>query len=102
MILVADPYFNEPGHESMMRTPSGQSSSQQYNHSLRYQTLRFAVLQQLCSPPAAFADAIKAHFRLKRAEVEQQCEQWCNEAAAKYKKPIEQLVQQIKAELAKL
>jgi hypothetical protein len=64
--------------------------------------MRFAVLQQLRSPPPAFADAIKAHFRLKRAEVERQFEGWCSEADANHRKPMKQLVDQIKEELAKL
>lgn len=102
MIFVSDPYFNEPGHESSMRTSTGQAASKQYNHALRHHTLRFAVLQQLRSPPAAFADAIRAHFKLKRAEVEQQCNAWCSEADSKSKKSMQQLAQQVKDELAKL
>lgn len=31
LILVSEPYFNEPGYQSSYGTPSGQAASDQYN-----------------------------------------------------------------------
>lgn len=35
MVFVPDPYFNEPGFESSMRTAHGQQASRAYNQSIR-------------------------------------------------------------------
>jgi hypothetical protein len=81
MIFVSDPFFNEPGYESTMHTPHGKAQSASYNRDVRCNTLRLAVLQQLRSPCPTFAEAIRAHFRLKRVEVVAQCDAWRAEDA---------------------
>lgn len=35
MILISDPYFNEPGFESSMTTTAGKEQSRAYNENLR-------------------------------------------------------------------
>ena len=35
MILVPDPYFNEPGYESTMLTPVGKEEGRKYNEQVR-------------------------------------------------------------------
>ena len=35
MILVPDPYFNEPGYESTMLTPAGKEEGRKYNEQAR-------------------------------------------------------------------
>ncbi|KAJ1381839.1 ubiquitin-conjugating enzyme/RWD-like protein, partial [Ochromonadaceae sp. CCMP2298] len=47
LILVPDPYFNEPGYERSRNTPQGQAQSDAYNAHLRTQTARFAILEPL-------------------------------------------------------
>jgi baculoviral IAP repeat-containing protein 6 len=102
MILVVDPYFNEPGHEAYMKTPRGQAASADYNASLRVHTLRFAVLQALRAPAPAFAPAIRSHFRAKRAELAAQCDTWAAEARGGSKQAVRGLAAEVRAELAKL
>ena len=47
LIMVADPYFNEPGYQSSLNTPQGDARSKQYNATIRRGTLHYAVLGQL-------------------------------------------------------
>jgi hypothetical protein len=102
MIFVSDPYFNEPGHESYMKTTRGQQASADYNGTLRYHTLQVVVLQALRNPAPAFAPAIRAHFKAKREELAAQCDAWAAEARGGGKQGMRALAADIKAELAKL
>ncbi|KAL3921596.1 MAG: hypothetical protein SGILL_002668 [Bacillariaceae sp.] len=43
LILVPDPYFNEPGYEHTRGKPRGQSASNSYNTHIRLQTLKWAI-----------------------------------------------------------
>jgi baculoviral IAP repeat-containing protein 6 len=47
LILVADPYFNEPGFERYGNTPQGRQQSELYNKNIRLQTLKFAIAEPL-------------------------------------------------------
>ncbi|KAB1267187.1 Baculoviral IAP repeat-containing protein 6, partial [Camelus dromedarius] len=58
LILVAEPYFNEPGYERSRGTPSGTQSSREYDGNIRQATV------------------IHKHFYLKRVEIMAQCEEW--------------------------
>ncbi|EDO28085.1 predicted protein, partial [Nematostella vectensis] len=56
LILVAEPYFNEPGYERSRGTPSGQQNSQEYNANIRQACVRWAMLEQLRKPSACFKE----------------------------------------------
>ena len=84
LILVADPYFNEPGVEATMNTASGMAASAQYNAYIRVQTLRCAMLDMLQKSPYIFQDAVKLHFALKAHEIKAQCERWATQHAEVY------------------
>ncbi len=51
LILVDEPYFNEPGFESTMHTSEGQKKSKYYNLNIR-QGLNLAVLSISCIMPS--------------------------------------------------
>ncbi|MFT7805918.1 baculoviral IAP repeat-containing protein 6 isoform X6 [Arapaima gigas] len=76
LILVAEPYFNEPGYERSRGTPSGTQSSREYDGNIRQATVKWAMLEQLRNPSACFKEVIHKHFYLKRAEIMAQCEEW--------------------------
>lgn len=76
LILVPEPYFNEPGYERSRGTPSGTQSSKEYNANVCQATVRWAMLEQIVNPCPCFKDVIHAHFYLKRDEVIQQVENW--------------------------
>jgi len=102
LILVPQPYFNEPSYERSMHTSQGKMASAQYNQDIRFQTLRWAVLEQLESPPAGFEEIVRAHFRIKRELVRKQCGEWLEEADRAHKPRVQEVVKKIEARLAAL
>ena len=63
LILVNEPYFNEPGYEETMHTVQGRNKSRQYNQEIREQTIHRAMIDYLRKPPPAFEKTIRAHFK---------------------------------------
>lgn len=63
LILVNEPYFNEPGYEETMHTEQGRSKSRQYNQEIREQTIHRAMIDYLRKPPKPFGMAVLDHFR---------------------------------------
>ncbi|XP_054605954.2 dual E2 ubiquitin-conjugating enzyme/E3 ubiquitin-protein ligase BIRC6 isoform X4 [Nothobranchius furzeri] len=76
LILVAEPYFNEPGYERSRGTPSGTQSSREYDGNIRQATVKWAMLEQIRNPSPCFKEVIHKHFYLKRTEIMTQCEEW--------------------------
>jgi len=72
LILVPEPYYNEPGFED---NPDEQSSNE-YSTNIRYQTIRVAMMEMLQKPVPEFEDVINAHFSLKKKQIIQQCQDW--------------------------
>uniref|UniRef100_A0A914V5Q6 UBC core domain-containing protein n=1 Tax=Plectus sambesii TaxID=2011161 RepID=A0A914V5Q6_9BILA len=97
LILIEDPYYNEPGYESQRGTPEGTRRSNSYNQDVRSNCAKWAILEQLKMPPPAFADVVREHYRLKRDLVKQQLDEW-----QKLDKGIKDSVKNIKSELDKL
>ena len=108
LILVSDPYFNEPGYETMYNSTSGKLQSAQYNEIRRIATIQYGMndyLLQLLYPvlqtrmkngvtsviPASlitsksnhhgkeFEEVVRAHFQLKKEQILVQVQQWRNE-----------------------
>ena len=101
LILVQEPYFNEPGYErtrgnlyfffilfmffcrlifnNNAGTEAGNRASLGYNSEIRYATVRWAILEQIRNPCACFKEVTNAHFWLKRHEIEAQCQQWIDD-----------------------
>jgi Ubiquitin-conjugating enzyme len=92
LILVPDPYFNEPGWEPSRGTPQGTTASTQYNASIRRHTLQYAIhdpLQLAANAISAtvsaasaaaiypeFAEAVIRHFALQAPALEVQLAAW--------------------------
>lgn len=79
LILVSEPYFNEPGYERSRGTPAGTASSIEYDANIRQATVKWAMLEALKKPSLCFKEAIRNHFYLKRKEIKEQCELWAKE-----------------------
>ncbi|GIL78402.1 hypothetical protein Vretifemale_7873, partial [Volvox reticuliferus] len=94
MILVSDPYYNEPGWESQANTAKGRQAAGDYANIQRYNTLAFSILPALemvaqpeskncpLSGGSTFRDVLAQHFRFKRAELLRQCDEWMAEITA--------------------
>ena len=85
LILVPDPYFNEPGWERERGTPRGATNSSNYNSSIRRFTLEAALESHLSAILAKtntypeFEDVMKKHFLEKRSLIEKEIRQWSSE-----------------------
>ncbi|KAL4237916.1 Baculoviral IAP repeat-containing protein 6 [Mactra antiquata] len=79
LILVCEPYFNEPGYERSRGTQSGNASSREYDANIRQATVKWAILEQIKSPPPCFKEVVVKHFWLKRHKILRQCEEWIAE-----------------------
>uniref|UniRef100_A0A336MXH4 CSON002646 protein n=1 Tax=Culicoides sonorensis TaxID=179676 RepID=A0A336MXH4_CULSO len=79
LILVGEPYFNEPGFERSRGTPAATHSSKEYNSNIYQATVRWAMLEQLKNPCPCFKEVIHTHFWLKRNEICTQIENWITE-----------------------
>lgn len=80
LIMVEDPYFNEPGYERSMHTESGKKRAFEYKDNIRYENLRVAILNQIKNPPEGFEDFTKNHFKAKRQEILETAEKWKEES----------------------
>uniref|UniRef100_A0A0C9RVJ5 Dual E2 ubiquitin-conjugating enzyme/E3 ubiquitin-protein ligase BIRC6 n=1 Tax=Fopius arisanus TaxID=64838 RepID=A0A0C9RVJ5_9HYME len=76
LILVPEPYFNEPGYERSRGTSSGAQSSQEYNANVCFATVKWAMLDQIINPCPCFKEVIHTHFWIKRHEIVAQLESW--------------------------
>ncbi|XP_034239276.1 baculoviral IAP repeat-containing protein 6 isoform X4 [Thrips palmi] len=79
LILVPEPYFNEPGYERSRGTPSGNQSSREYNANICTASVKWAMLEQVRNPCPCFKEVIHTHFWFKRREVIKQIEGWIAE-----------------------
>lgn len=64
LILVSDPYFNEPGYERLRGTPQGTESSCDYNAKIQQACVKWAILEQIKRPSACFKEVRKAVTRI--------------------------------------
>ena len=68
LIMVGDPFFNEPGFQSMMGTPQGKRANDGYNCTVREATVRYAMsdmLRRAGEGKTPFAAVIKKHFKVR-------------------------------------
>jgi baculoviral IAP repeat-containing protein 6 len=105
LILVPQPFFNEPGYEQQIGTTQGDRSSKQYNEIIRTGTVEHAIIGQLRSPSVGFEEVIRRHFYLQQDRIVAQCNKWADEAQqtskAHYSRMLK-LIRDMQAEFAKL
>ncbi|KAG1669885.1 hypothetical protein FOA52_002411 [Chlamydomonas sp. UWO 241] len=114
MIIVPDPFFNEPSYERMMSTPQGKAQSKAYNEGIRCYTLHTAVMPAAQAAAGVkpgtglpgwdtFKEAITAYYRAKRADIERTCDAWVAESTSvPHKKSMESTTANIKHALTRL
>ncbi|XP_033739227.1 uncharacterized protein LOC117326577 [Pecten maximus] len=99
LILVQDPYFNEPGFELEIGTEGGKKHSDEYNADCCYNNIKYAMIGQLQNPPPEFADVIKTHFYHKKKKILEEVEGWTNKYS---NRRLGGLLPSLKQELKKL
>ena len=79
LILVENPYFNEPGYEKEMHTLIGKRKSFEYNDFRRKATIKWAMIETLKKTPKEFDEVINNHFKYKKEAIKNSMEKWYNE-----------------------
>jgi len=74
LVLVEEPYYNEPGHECDAGTEQGKQSSALYNEHARLLALR-AALSVAQNPPCGFCEIVASYFARFGPKLVDQCEQ---------------------------
>lgn len=74
LVLVEEPYFNEPGHECDAGTEQGKQSSALYNEHARLLALR-AALNVAHNPPCGFREIVASYFARCGHRLVEECEQ---------------------------
>ena len=80
LILVDEPYFNEPGFEAR---PNAKTMCTEYNQSLQFQTMAVAMVDGLSNTCNELKSVVQTHFRLKKDAILQQCKKWATDAISK-------------------
>jgi ubiquitin-conjugating enzyme E2 O len=81
LVLVEEPYFNEPGHECDVGTEQGRQSSALYNEHARLLSLR-AALSCAQNPPRGFEEIMASYFVRVGPQLLQECEEALREPRA--------------------
>ncbi|XP_065681736.1 uncharacterized protein LOC100214758 isoform X1 [Hydra vulgaris] len=104
LILVSEPYFNEPGYERMRATPQGKQNSCDYNTNIQQATIKWAMIEQIKRPSLCFREIIHRHFLMKQADVISQCERWLAESKQNTRcyESLNNTLAELKIELMKL
>ena len=97
MILVPDPYFNEPGNEGSKNTTEGDKWSADYNEGLRLGTLRHGILGNLRSPPQGCEKIIEDYYRQLAPVVISTAARWTEEASSARKGKFQKLLGELVA-----
>lgn len=102
LILVDEPWYNEPGFEQR----ADDASSNRYSAGLMPHTIKWAMLDQLQHGPEYFQQVIREHFRLRGDYILENCRRWvdwCREKGQSGSaREVQKQLTALEAELAKL
>ena len=92
LILIEEPYFNEPGYEKSIGTKNGMAASKKYNDNIKYQTIKWGMIDLINNPPFIYQDFIINHFKLKKVEIKKVVCEWVKDVStSEIKKLSEEL-----------
>lgn len=77
-LVMDDEVINkEPGYEAIAKTSD---LNQSYCNIVKYNNLKYAMLDMIKHPPKGFEDVVLRHFSLKRHDITQTVENWLTES----------------------
>jgi baculoviral IAP repeat-containing protein 6 len=83
LILVEQPYWNEPGYQLDMARPSRQMEARNYAENIACESVRLGIIDHITSPPAGFEQVVDRHFALRKdyilAMVDKACQDFLPE-----------------------
>jgi ubiquitin-protein ligase len=83
LIMVDEPYFNEPGYEKDIGTDRGKKNSMEYNDNIRYETVRLGMIDILRNKSPEYEDFITEHFKMKKDDIIMTVSKWVDESKNK-------------------
>ncbi|AKI80254.1 ubiquitin-conjugating enzyme E2 [Acanthamoeba polyphaga mimivirus] len=95
LVLISEPYFNEPGYESSRGTDKGNKLSAEYNQTVRFNCMKWAMIDVIKNPVPGFESMIKKHFSIKAPYIKQVCQTWVNEAPNNNKSEYQKLYDEL-------
>lgn len=98
LVLVADPYFNEPGYVGN----GNRAAADSYIQEQRYNTLKYAILPAIQQRPRHFTQVVGSFLQLKRQEILQQCDDWLTGADYYWKGRLQSTISELKAGITSL
>jgi len=81
LILIDNPYFNEPGYEKIMNTPQGDAKSKKYNSNIQSENIRWAMIDQIQNPPKGYEEVVKQHFKIKKNDIITLVDKWASSSS---------------------
>jgi len=75
LILIEEPYFNEPSYERDINTTKGKENSKKYNNNIYSKTIEYGMIE-LLKNSLEYPDIINNHFKLKKNEIINTVNQW--------------------------
>lgn len=98
LILIEEPYFNEPSHEISIKTLHGKKACDDYNNNIRLYTMKSTIRDLIKNTKLypQFEDVIKLHFKLKKEHVLKTCKKWVGKSSEKLKTEYETVFNEIK------
>jgi len=101
LILIEQPYFNEPSYEREQGTDFGKRKSKEYNENIYPNTIKYAMLDMIKNPPSGLEEIIKNHFKLKKEDIIITINKWhieltescSHNAACEMKKIIDEITE---------
>ena len=101
LILIEQPYFNEPSYEREQGTDFGKRKSREYNEKIYPNTIKYAMLDMIKNPPLGLEEIIKNHFKLKKEDIITTINKWhieltessSHSAACEMKKIIDEITE---------
>eukprot|EP01126_Amoeba_proteus_P051446 TRINITY_DN6141_c0_g2_i1.p1 TRINITY_DN6141_c0_g2~~TRINITY_DN6141_c0_g2_i1.p1 ORF type:complete len:506 (-),score=96.21 TRINITY_DN6141_c0_g2_i1:223-1740(-) len=100
LIMIEEPYYNEPSYEAQRNTREGDDASAAYNEQIQYNTMRWAMLDPLRNPPDGFVEVIHCHFMVLKDVIMEECQKWVKKAV--YKEKMLNVLYQLYLELSRL
>lgn len=76
LILIDDPYFNEPGYTTQINTAHGKNESLKYNLGIYPNTIKYAMMEMLTNPPDGFESVVFNHFKHKKNDIIEKIKYW--------------------------
>jgi len=85
LILVEEPYFNEPGYESEMHTAKGKLKNKKYNNNLYIETIKYAMINMINNPPVGYEEVVIQHFKIKKNNIIETVNKWLESSVECFK-----------------